>query len=110
MLNDRSGLLSAAQGPVNSRWRGSRDGRNAAYLAGLGFAVDAIDISDVAIAGLRAAINYLQRLAVRKGTLEPMDWSVGCYEHIAVALEPAAAVIDAAASVAGEQVGSLAND
>jgi tellurite methyltransferase len=31
------------------------DGRNAVYLAGLGFSVDAIDISDVAIGGLGVA-------------------------------------------------------
>lgn len=30
------------------------DGRNSAYLAGMGFAVDAVDISDVAIDALRA--------------------------------------------------------
>jgi tellurite methyltransferase len=32
------------------------DGRNAAYLAQLGFAVDAVDVSDVAIEALRAAV------------------------------------------------------
>jgi tellurite methyltransferase len=31
------------------------DGRNAGYLAGLGFEVDAVDVSDVAIEALRAA-------------------------------------------------------
>lgn len=31
------------------------DGRNARYLAELGFAVDAVDVSDVAVAALRAA-------------------------------------------------------
>jgi SAM-dependent methyltransferase len=31
------------------------DGRNARYLAELGFAVDAVDVSDVAMAGLRSA-------------------------------------------------------
>lgn len=33
------------------------DGRNARYLAELGFAVDAVDVSDVAIAGLRSAAS-----------------------------------------------------
>ncbi|MDQ3675809.1 MAG: class I SAM-dependent methyltransferase, partial [Actinomycetota bacterium] len=33
----------------------SGNGRNALYLAGLGFEVDALDISDVAIDGLRTA-------------------------------------------------------
>ncbi|MFZ0089703.1 MAG: methyltransferase domain-containing protein [Solirubrobacteraceae bacterium] len=31
------------------------DGRNAAYLAGLGFTVDAVDVSDVAVAAVRRA-------------------------------------------------------
>jgi SAM-dependent methyltransferase len=33
------------------------DGRNSRYLAGLGYAVDAVDVSDVAIAALRAAVD-----------------------------------------------------
>ena len=36
------------------------DGRNAGYLAKLGFTVDAVDISDVAVAALRAAAAELQ--------------------------------------------------
>ena len=40
------------------------DGRNAAYLARLGFEVDAVDVSDVAIDALQAAATD-RRLSVR---------------------------------------------
>jgi tellurite methyltransferase len=36
------------------------DGRNSAYLAGMGFAVDAVDISDTVIDALRAAAASLE--------------------------------------------------
>ena len=45
------------------------DGRDAAYLAALGFTVDAVDISDVAIDALRAAV-IARRLAVNPRRLD----------------------------------------
>lgn len=58
-------------------------GRNAAYLARLGFEVDAVDISDVAIDALRAAAAD-QRLAVRacRLDLERSELPVAAYDVI----------------------------
>ena len=60
----------------------SGGGRNAAYLAGLGFDVDAVDISDVAIDAVRAAaidrglaVNAL-RLDLERDPLPPGEYAV----------------------------------
>jgi tellurite methyltransferase len=58
-------------------------GRNARYLAELGFAVDAVDVSDVAVAALRAAADE-RGLAVdaRRIDLETEPLPVGRYDVI----------------------------
>jgi tellurite methyltransferase len=58
------------------------DGRNAGYLAQLGFVVDAVDVSDVAIDALRAAAVarglavHPRRLDLEQGGLPGADYDV----------------------------------
>lgn len=59
------------------------DGRNAIYLARLGFAVDAVDISDVAIAGLReAAAEAGLPITARRLDLEHARLPIGDYDVV----------------------------
>jgi SAM-dependent methyltransferase len=63
------------------------DGRNALYLAQLGYMVDAIDVSDVAIAGLRAATEargLTMTIAPRVVDLEREPLPAGPYDVIVV--------------------------
>lgn len=58
-------------------------GRNAGYLAGLGYEVDAVDISDVAIEGLRAAaIDRGLKVYPRRMDLEQERLPVAGYDVI----------------------------
>jgi tellurite methyltransferase len=65
-LEDNEDLLTGALGR-RALDIACGDGRNAGYLANLGFTVDAVDISDVAIAALRAAATerHLSVIALR---------------------------------------------
>lgn len=99
------------------------DGRNAAYLARLGFEVDAVDISDVAIDALQAAATD-RRLSVRPLRLdlerEPLpgsDYEVivqlnylqrSLFEPLARALTPGGILI--AETVTRVHVDALGND
>lgn len=59
------------------------DGRNAAYLASLGFEVDAVDVSDVAIDALRAAaVSRGLSVHPRRIDLEQDGLPAGCYDVI----------------------------
>lgn len=59
------------------------DGRNARYLAELGFAVDAVDVSDVAIeALLAAAAKTGLAVAARVADLERDALPVACYDVV----------------------------
>jgi SAM-dependent methyltransferase len=59
------------------------DGRNARYLAELGFAVDAVDVSDLAIAGLRLAATQRGLLvSARVLDLEREALAVDAYDVV----------------------------
>jgi len=61
------------------------DGRNALYLAQLGYMVDAIDVSDVAVAELRAAVaerGLMMTIAPRVVDLEREPLPAGPYDVI----------------------------
>ena len=63
------------------------DGRNALYLAQLGYTVDAIDVSDVAIGELRAAVaerGLTTMIAPRVVDLEREPLPAGPYDVIAM--------------------------
>jgi SAM-dependent methyltransferase len=81
-LAENRGLLA---GPAGRRALdiACGDGRNSVYLAGLGFAVDAVDVSDVAIAALQAAAGE-RGLPVdaRRMDLEIEPLPVGRYDVV----------------------------
>ena len=84
-LADNRDLLTTATGPRRALDVACGDGRNAAFLAQLGFAVDAVDVSDVAIDAIAAAARE-RRLAItaRQTDLERDPLPDGPYDVIAV--------------------------
>jgi tellurite methyltransferase len=84
-LADNRDLLSAATPERRALDVACGDGRNAAFLAQLGFAVDAVDISDVAIDAIAAAAAA-RGLAItaRRRDLEREPLPDGPYDAITV--------------------------